>query len=146
MDRRERSVKGFTLVEIMIVVAIIVLLASIAIPGILRSRLNANEAAAIASVKTISWATTTYRASNPTYPDNLSELANASPAYIDSVLGSGTKQGYNFTLSGDTNTYNLTAVPVTPNITGVRTFFVDASGVIRTSSNGTADANSTPVQ
>ena len=138
--------KGFTLVEIMIVVAIIVLLAAIAIPNLLRARLNANEAAAIASVKTISWATTTYRTQNPSYPANLSELVAAVPAYIDGVLGSGTKQGYTFVLEGSTNEYNVTAAPVTPNATGVRMFFVDASGIIRASENGTVDATSTPIQ
>ncbi len=137
---------GFTLVEIMIVVGIIVFLAAMAIPGILRSRLNANEATAIASVKTISWAATTYRTANPYYPSNLSELAVGSTSYVDPVLGSGTKQGYNFVLTGDTNTFNLTAIPVTANITGVRTFYVDESGVIRGSSNSTADATSPPIQ
>lgn len=143
---KRRRVKGFTLVEIMIVVAIIVLLAAIAIPNILRARLNANEAAAVASIKTISWAATTYRTQNPSYPANLSDLAAAVPAYIDVVLGSGTKQGYTFALDGSFNYYNVTAVPVTPNITGVRGFFVDASGIIRASDNGTADATSSPIQ
>ncbi|HAJ57248.1 MAG TPA: pili assembly chaperone [Candidatus Omnitrophica bacterium] len=145
MDRSKRSIRGFTLVEIMVVVAVIVLLAAMAIPGILRSRMNANEAAAIASVKTISWATTTYRAINPAYPANLSELTSSNPSYVDSVLGSGTKQGYSFVLSGDPDTFNLTAVPVTSNVTGVRTFFVDESGVIRASLNGTADVSSNPI-
>ena len=141
-----RHKAGFTLVEIMIVVAIIVLLAAIAIPGILRSRLSANEAGAVASLKTISWAATTYRAQNPSYPVNLSDLAISVPAYVDSVLGSGVKQGYQFNLSGSTNTFNVTAAPVTQNITGVRTFYVDAGGVIRASANGTADATSPPIQ
>lgn len=143
---KKNSSRGFTLVEIMIVVAIIVFLAAIAIPGLLRSRLNANEAAAIASLKTISWAATTYRAQNPNYPSNLSDLATAIPAYVDSVLGSGVKQGYQFNLIGQANVYNVTATPVTPNFTGVRTFYVDAAGIIRASANGTADANSPPLE
>ncbi len=133
---------GFTLVEIMIVVAIIVLLAAIAIPNLLRARLNANEATAIASLKTISWAAQTYRTSNPSYPVNLSELSTSAPQYVDAILGSGVKQGYNFTLTGDANSFNTTGEPVTPNVTGVRTFFADTSGVIRSSSNGTANASS----
>lgn len=133
---------GFTLVEIMIVVAIIVLLAAVSIPGLLRARLNANEAAAIASLKTISWAAQTYRISNSGYPGNLSELSTSAPQYVDAVLGSGVKQGYNFTLIGEVDSFNATAEPVTPNGTGVRSFFVDTSGVIRSSSNGTADDTS----
>lgn len=143
-DARQR--RGFTLVEIMIVVAIIVLLAALTFPGIVRSRMNANEASAIASLKTISWAAVTFRAANPRYPANLSELSTTDPPYVDTVLGSGTKQGYNFTLAGGTNTYNVTAQPVLSNVTGVRTFYVNEQGVLRGSSNGTADANSTPVQ
>ena len=134
---------GFTLVEIMIVVGIIVLLAALALPGLLRSRLNANEAAAITGLKTICWAAITYRTTNPAYPANLSELAGANPSYVDSVLATGTKQGYTFNLTGDANFFNITARPVTQNITGVRTFFADAAGVIRASSNGVAD-NSSP--
>ena len=146
MDNQKRiKLSGFTLVEIMIVVAIIILLAAVAIPGLLRSRMNANEAAAISSVKTISWAATTYRAANSAYPSNISALSSTTPSYIDSVLGSGTKQGYNFVLEGDTQNFNLTVTPVTPNITGVRSFFVDTGGVIRSSANGTADATSSPI-
>jgi len=133
---------GFTLVEIMIVVAIIVLLAAVSIPGLLRARLNANEAAAVASLKTISWAAQTFRTSSSGYPANLSELSTTVPQYVDAVLGSGIKQGYNFTLIGEANSFNVTAEPATQNVTGVRSFFVDTSGVIRSSSNGTADGTS----
>lgn len=133
---------GFTLVEVMIVVAIIVVIAAIAIPGLLRSRLNANEAAALTSIKTISWAAITYRTTNPAYPVNLSDLAIAVPAYIDTVLATGKKQGYTFNLTGSANYFNVTAQPVEPNITGVRTFYTDPSGVIRASATGIADSSS----
>src|SRR3989344_5444064 len=92
--------KGFTLVEIMIVVAIIVLLAAIAIPNLLRARLNANEAAAVAGLSAISTAAQSYRGANPAYPTVLTSLSGATPPYIDSVIGAGTKQGYSFTLTG----------------------------------------------
>jgi len=136
--------KGFTLVEIMIVVAIIVLLAAIAIPNLLRARLNANEATAIAAMRTLSTAMESYRAaqSPPSYPANLSLLNSSNPPYIDSQLSSGNKSGYTFTLSAGTNTYTVVATPQTENVTGVRSFFVDASGVVRV---GTA-ANGTPIQ
>lgn len=124
--------KGFTLVEIMIVVAIIVLLAAIAIPNLLRARLNANEATAVAALHTISTAAQSYRGANPVYPTALASMAspNQTPPYIDAVLGAGAKQGYSFALAGTTNAFTATARPLTPGTTGVRGFFVDQSGVI----------------
>lgn len=139
--------KGFTLVEIMIVVAIIALLAAIAIPNLLRARLNANESAALAAIQTVVSGSTSYRGVNPTYAANLAALSGSVPPYIDSVLGAGTKQGYTFTLTGSTNTFTVTAAPVTPGTTGSRNFFADESGVIRYTAQGsTAAATSPPVE
>ena len=133
--------KGFTLVEIMIVVSIIVLLAALAIPNLLRSRIGANEASAVSSLKTLSAAAATYfPAQTPGgYPPNLAALIGANPPYIDSILGGGNKSGYSFTWGGGGNTYSVVAAPQTANVTGVRSFFIDQSGVIRvgTSANGT---------
>jgi type II secretory pathway pseudopilin PulG len=129
----------------MIVVAIIVLLAAIAIPNLLRARLNANEAAAIASMRAIASASITYRSVNPGFPANLSILSNAVPAYVDAFLGSGTKQGYSFCVTGTANWFNATAVPITQNVTGTRSFYVDVTGVMRASANTTVNGNSTPI-
>lgn len=123
--------KGFTLVEIMIVVAIIALLAAIAIPNLLRARLNANESAAIAALQTISSGAQSFRAANAAYPTVLTSLSSTTPPYIDSVLGAGGKQGYSFTLAGSANTFEAEAWPQAYQTTGVRSFFVDQSGVIR---------------
>lgn len=143
--RHQKAIAGFTLVEIMIVVGIIVLLAALAIPGILRSRLNANESTAIAGLRAIATAATAYRAVNSAYPGNLSAFINTDPPYIDSILGSGVKQGYLFAFSGAADSFNATANPETQNITGVRGFFVDATGVVRASATGAADASSTAI-
>jgi type IV pilus assembly protein PilA len=135
---------GFTLVEIMIVVAIIALLAAIAVPNLLRARANANEAAAVAAMKTLTSAAISYRAANFTYPLDLTSMVAAavSPAYIDDVLGAGAKQGYNFTLAGSTDTFTVTAEPQTSGFTGNRRFFIDESGVMRVNISASATAGS----
>jgi len=135
--------KGFTLVEIMIVVAIIALLAAIAIPNLLRARHNANESAAIAALRTISTAEESYRAAQtpPAYSTALSNLSSASPPYIDSSLAGATssaaaRQGYYFTYSQTSNNqYTCTATPASSGVTGTRIFFVNESGVIRLNSS-----------
>ena len=131
---------GFTLVEIMIVVAIVVLLASLAIPNFLRARISANEAGAISSLRVISTAMESFRSAQtpPVYPSALIQLSGATPPYIDTQLSGGTKKGYNFVLS-DINggiTYTCTASPISTGSSGVREFIVDQSGVI--TSGGTA--------
>ena len=140
--------KGFTLVEIMIVVAIIALIAAVAIPNMLRARHNANEVAAIASIRTLVGALESWRANQTplSYPANLAALSGANPPYIDTVLSGGTKQGYTFTYAFLTvNTYTVTASPVTANVTGTRGFFVDQTGVIRVAAVAPATAASPPL-
>jgi prepilin-type N-terminal cleavage/methylation domain-containing protein len=131
--------KGFTLVEIMIVVAIIALLAAIAIPNLLRARLQANESAAQAALKTVATAEVTYRTANPNY-GSLLELGNATPAYIDSVLRDGQKSGYDFTVT-DVGTvtpdqFHAAAEPHSPGVSGVRSFCVCEDGVLRVQAAG----------
>lgn len=134
-----RSRYGFTLVEIMIVVAIISLLAAIAIPNLLRARHNANEAAAIAGLRTISSACESFRATQtPTdYPASLAVLNTATPSYIDDNLSAATAaatatKGYFYTYARvNANQYTCTATPAVSGTTGTRIFFVNETGVIR---------------
>ena len=127
---------GFTLVEIMIVVAIIALLASVAIPHLLRTRLNADESSAIAALKTIASSAISYRSVNTAYPLCLASMAlpNSTPPYIDSILGCATqpcaKAGYSFAMTGGVNTFTATAVPQDYQVSGIRSFYLDESGVI----------------
>jgi len=129
--------RGFTLVEIMIVVAIIALLAAIAIPNLLRARHNANETAAIAMLRTISTSEESFRAAQtpPTY-GTCANLTGATPPYLTLTCGTA-RQGYNFTFAGnDANTFCTSAAPVTSGTTGTRVFAVDGSGVVRGTSGG----------
>ena len=139
---RLRKMAGFTLVEIMIVVAIISLLAAIAIPNLLRARHNANEAASIGALRTISTACESFRSAQtpPTYPANLAALSGAVPPYIDAGLAGATaaataRQGYFYTYARvNANQFTCTASPAVTGTTGTRIFFVDESGVIRLNS------------
>jgi len=143
-----RKQKGFSLIELLIVVAIILIIAAIAIPNLLRSRMAANEASAVGSIRTINTSEVTY---SSTYPDvGFTDLASlggtgttaraANALLLDSVLSAGQKSGYTFATAGFTGTpvvtYTVTGVPVTVGQTGQRSFFSDQSGVIRYKADG----------
>jgi len=155
----KKNQKGFSLIELLIVVAIILIIAAIAIPNLLRSRMAANEASAVGSLRTINTACVTYSTTYQSvgYPSALSQLGPAASAssssadLIDSVLASGTKSGYSFTFAAlGTNTpntgYTITANPTSAGTTGQRGFYTDQSGVIRSVSSGTATSSSSPLQ
>ena len=137
--------KGFSLIELLIVVAIIGIIAAIAVPNLLQSKAAANEASSISSIRNIVTSQITYSATagSGSYSATLATLS--SQKLIDSVLGSGTKDGYNFTVAGTTNTFVINADPVTPGSTGNRYFFSDESGVIRYSTSGAASATCSPL-
>ena len=157
--------KGFSLIELLIVVAIILIIAAIAIPNLMRSKMAANESSAVGSLRTINTAMVTYSTTFPSigYSANLGSLGNAgattpctsnqaavstASCLIDSVLASGTKSGYVFTATAGATvpavTYTSSATPQAPNQSGTRYFCSDQSGVIYfnltaacTSANGT---------
>ena len=142
--------KGFSLIELLIVVAIILIIAAIAIPNLLRSRMAANEASAVGSIRTLNTSAVTYSSTYPAtgYPASLAAMGGPAPCtavvtaacLIDAVLAGGTKSGYTFNWAPDGATpsvgYSITAIPVSVGTSGQRSFFSDQSGVIRYNAAG----------
>ena len=127
-----KSQKGFSLVELLVVVIIIAIIAAIAIPNLLASRRAANEASAISSLRTIHSAEATYQATAGNGVNYASLVALNGAGLIDSALGAATSQksGYDFTLTTGTQIYCANAAPTTPGTTGVNYFGVETEGVI----------------
>jgi prepilin-type N-terminal cleavage/methylation domain-containing protein len=151
--------KGFSLIELLIVVAIILIIAAIAIPNLIRSKATANEASAVDSLHAINSACVSYSTTfNIGYPAAYSDLAPASVPtttgadLLDAVLATGTKSGYTFAYTpgpvdaaGQVDTYTITASPLVPGRTGTRWFFTDNSFVIHWNGTTTASATDPPL-
>lgn len=132
--------KAFTLIELMIVIAIIAIIAAIAIPNLIEARKHGNESAAIGSLKAISSAQSLFREGDKDGDGTLDygSLAELSAQnLVDSVLGGGTKQGYNFVASsGGQFTWDADGQPSVAGTTGDRYFYTDHTGVIYYTTTG----------
>jgi type IV pilus assembly protein PilA len=163
--------KGFSLIELLIVVAIILIIAAIAIPNLIRSRMAANEASAVASLRTINTSevvysstyavNTVFSADLPTLSDGGAPArcvpgANPGPdathaCLIDTALAAAGvapgKSGYTIAYSqpNGNGTYQVLGDPVNPGSTGTRHFFTDQTIVIRANGNATASVNDPPL-
>ncbi|MGD0841337.1 MAG: prepilin-type N-terminal cleavage/methylation domain-containing protein [Candidatus Acidiferrales bacterium] len=153
--------KGFSLIELLIVVAIILIIAAIAIPNLLRSKMAANEASAVGSLRTINTACVTYSINYGGFPSTLAALGGEGTAtaptstaaeLIDNVLQLGQKSGYSFGFSagatdaaGNVDNYIVNANPQNAGVTGLRYFYTDQTGVIRASTTATATSANSPI-
>ena len=149
---------GFSLIELLVVVTIILIISAIALPNLMRSRMSANEASAVGTLRALNTACTNYSTTwGVGFPVGLANLGPAKPAtavaadLVDSVVAGGTKSGYALTyvsgapVNGKILTYTINANPVVPGKSGGRYFFTDQTGVIRQNSGSPATVMSTPI-
>jgi len=155
-----RKPNGFSLIELLIVVAIILIIAAIAIPNLMRARMSANESSAAGSIRTINTGEVSYASAYPSIGfTSLSVLGGSEPCtpstsngcFIDNVLATGTKEGYTFTATAGTQvggvymTYTSLGSPSSLDKTGTRSFCSDQTGVIFYNVNSQACANTNSV-
>jgi prepilin-type N-terminal cleavage/methylation domain-containing protein len=140
-----RGCAGLTLLEILIVTAVLTTLASLAIPAVLRAKKSANETGAIATLKAVSNAQIQHRVRYGRY----GTLANLEErGLVDGTLSDGEKSGYTFTDASvpDVIFWSVHATPLEPGISGDRHFYLDTAGVVHFRQGEPAKATDAAIQ
>lgn len=157
LRQRRHGERGFSLIELLIVIAIILIILSIALPQMGKSRMHAQEMAAIATITTLKTMEMQYYTEFGRYATSLSQLGPPSASggqegadgagLIPANLASGSTGGYNYTITPTSTGFALSAVPKAFGSTGRRTFYCDETGVIRENrTQDPATPNSPPIQ
>jgi prepilin-type N-terminal cleavage/methylation domain-containing protein len=143
-----KSTKGFTLIEMMIVVAIIAIICAIAVPNLLRSKIQANEAATIEDLSVIAEAQISFNAGKLTFTSfaGLTDDSNG-PPFLDQTWSEGrVKNGYVFSItSANASSFVCFADPDDVGVTGSKYYRVDTSGIIRSNPTGRPSSTDPPV-
>lgn len=160
LKARTTKQRGFSLIELLIVVAVILIIAAIAIPNFIRSRMRANESSAVQNLRTLTTANVVYLTTyGQGFASTLAKLGGNSvlvdstaAGLIDSVLSAGAKTGYSFTYvptatdsTGAVVGYTINAAPLTVGSTGDRYFYTDQSCIIRQNTTGVAGPSDSPI-
>lgn len=143
MRSTSQTQRGFSLIELLIVVAVICIVAALAIPNFLNSRQAAHNASAFSSLRLIHSAQIAYRSRFNRYGD-LTELKNAG-TLTDPLITGGQRSNYSFVINAATLGADYYEVSATPSVAPWRYYYIDASGVIRSENGRAADASSPPI-
>ncbi len=161
-DRKtDSSKRGFSLVELLVVVAVILIIAAIAIPNFIQSKMRANESSAAQNIRNITTANVIYSTTYsvgfspdlPTLSGNGTTVSQTSAGLIDEVLASGQKSGFSYSYAvvttdpsnGNVTSYSINADPLVPGYTGSRHFYSDQTAVIRENDSAPAGPTDNPL-